>query len=103
MPCGDRGCNRKVQREVRGYPDMGNLYEGMNGGNMGSTQNLTGWDAFWFFCSMILVLIIFLVIFGFIVQISWNMVVPDVFGFRELDLGQGIALFILAALLIRIR
>lgn len=102
MPCGDRGCNKK-QRAVRGYPDMGNLYEGMNGGSTMSTNKLTGWDAFWFFCSMILVLIIFLVIFGFIVQISWNLVVPDVFGFKELDLCQGIALFILAALLIRIR
>jgi hypothetical protein len=102
----NRDCDKKLQREKgwhkrtnNGNPNI--MYEGMNGNNgMNQQPSITGWDAFWLFISTIIVLIIMLVILGFVVEISWNVVMPDVFNLRQIDLGQGIALFILAALLI---
>lgn len=52
------------------------------------------------FICICLVVIFIIVVAGFIVQVSWNVVMPEVFGLPDISLTKGIALFILANLLL---
>ncbi|AYV75544.1 MAG: hypothetical protein Terrestrivirus2_52 [Terrestrivirus sp.] len=52
------------------------------------------------FICICLVIIFIIIIGGFIVQVSWNVVMPEVFGLPDINLTKGIALFILANLLL---
>lgn len=48
---------------------------------------------------MCLLIVIIIIIGGFIVDVTWNVFMPEVFGLPDIDITKGIALFILANLL----
>jgi hypothetical protein len=53
------------------------------------------------FACFILVVIATVAIVGYIIQYTWNMTLPQIFGIKEITLYQAIGLFILAGLLFR--
>lgn len=49
----------------------------------------------------ILVLIATIIVIGYLVQYTWNMTLPEIFGIKEITMYQAIGLFILSGLLFK--
>jgi len=50
---------------------------------------------------LLLAIVIYLLFIGFLVQVAWNIVGPEVFGLKEISILHGVALVILSEILIK--